>query len=138
MEKIIYHGQDITDAIVRKEKKIVELYAKKRKISFYNAMKIYLRSTLRDAIRDVENDLWTQSEYYFLEAYISYLDEAAMRMPANKIKKRLSQKKEIPHYNNKKNINSTQTVSVELPYATKVKKQRIVMSRFAIGSNEKK
>lgn len=75
MEKIIYHGHDITEAIERKEKKIIELYSRQRKIPFDTAEVIYSFSNLKKALRIVDNDLWTQSEYYIIEAYSDVLDE---------------------------------------------------------------
>lgn len=80
MEKYIYKGQDITDIIRDKEKDIISLYSKNRGISRKISKKIYLSSKLKKAFRHVENGLWTQSEYYIIEAYASYLDQASEKI----------------------------------------------------------
>lgn len=69
MEKIIYNGQDITDNIMRKEKAVIKLYAKQKRTSYRVAARTYYRSKLYYVIRDVENGLWAQSEYYIMERY---------------------------------------------------------------------
>lgn len=101
MGKFIYKGQDITRLIIEKEKDIIKLYSQNKGISFEIANKIYSRSKLKKAFRHVENGLWMQSEYYIMEAYGSYLDEAEVEVELED-KFGLSISKDLPYYTFKK------------------------------------
>lgn len=79
MGKYVYNESDITDIIKDKEKRIIKVYAEDKGISLERSKEIYLHSTVKRAIREVNNGLWMQSEYYILEAYGSYLDKVKVK-----------------------------------------------------------
>ena len=81
MGKYVYNGTDITDIVEEKEKNIINLYSQDKGITLKRSKDIYMHSTLKKAIRDVDNGLWMQSEYYIMEAYVSYLDQVKIREP---------------------------------------------------------
>ena len=62
-------NRDVIYNIERKEADLIAIYAERNKMSKNDVVELYNKSKLKNVIRDIDNELWTESVYYIVENY---------------------------------------------------------------------